>query len=48
VGPPNNDVEMSCTGRAFNGSGSLAAKMLARTLLGKQLVSPTDSVLGSL
>jgi cytochrome c peroxidase len=48
VGPPNNEVEMSCLGRAFNGSGSLAAKMLARTPLGKQLVSPTDSVLGSL
>lgn len=48
VGPPNNDVEMSCAGRGFNGPGSLAAKMLARTPLGKQLVSPTDSVLGSL
>lgn len=48
VGPPNNDVEMSCAGRTFNGTNSLAAKMLARTPLGKQLVSPTDSVLGSL
>jgi len=48
VGPPNNDVEMSCAGRAFNGTGSLAAKMLARTPLGLQLVSPSDSVLGAL
>jgi len=48
VGPPNNDVEMSCAGRAFNGAGSLAAKMLARMPLGLQLVSPTDSVLGAL
>jgi cytochrome c peroxidase len=48
VGPPNNEVEMSCLGRAFNGPNSLAAKMLARTPLGKQLVSPADSVLGAL
>jgi cytochrome c peroxidase len=46
VGPPNNDTEMSCGGRAFNGVGSLAAKMLARTPLGHQHVDPTDSVLG--
>jgi cytochrome c peroxidase len=48
VGPPNNDTEMSCAGRAFNGAGSLATKMLARTPLAKQLVSPTDGVLGGL
>jgi len=48
VGPPNNEVEMACNGRAFNGPNSLAAKLLARTPLGKQLVSPTDGVLGSL
>lgn len=48
VGPPNNEVEMSCLGRTFNGPNSLAAKLLARTPLGKQLVSPTDSVLGGL
>ena len=48
VGPPNNEVEMSCLGRTFNGPSSLGAKLLARTPLGKQLVSPTDSVLGAL
>lgn len=48
VGPPNNDVEMSCAGRGFNGPGSLAAKLLARRPLDKQLVSSTDSVLGAL
>lgn len=39
---------MSCAGRAFNEGNSLGAKLLARTPLGKQLVSPTDSVLGAL
>ncbi|HET9930283.1 MAG TPA: cytochrome c peroxidase [Polyangiaceae bacterium] len=48
VGPPNNPVEMSCLGRLFNGSNSLASKLLARTPLGKQVVSTTDSVLGAL
>lgn len=48
AGPPNNDVEMSCLGRTFNGPGSLGAKLLARKPLGKQLVSKDDSVLGSL
>jgi cytochrome c peroxidase len=48
VGPPNNSTEMSCAGRVFNGAGSLAAKMLARTPLRLQVVSATDSVLGSL
>jgi cytochrome c peroxidase len=48
VGPPNNDTEMSCGGRTFNGSNSLAAKMLARTPLRWQMVDPSDSVLGSL
>ncbi|WP_394824436.1 cytochrome-c peroxidase [Pendulispora albinea] len=48
VGPPTNDIEMSCTGRAFNGAGSLAEKMLARVPLGKQVVSPTDGVLGAM
>lgn len=46
VGPPNNDVEMSCAGRTFNGSNSLAEKLLARTPLGLQQVSKADSVLG--
>jgi len=46
VGPPNNDTEMSCGGRAFNGAGSLAAKLLARTPFAHQHVDPTDSVLG--
>lgn len=48
VGPPNNDTEMSCGGRAFNGPGSLAAKLLARRPLRQQLVDPTDGVLGGL
>jgi cytochrome c peroxidase len=48
VGPPNNDTEMSCLGRQFNGPNSLAAKMLARTPLRWQLVDKNDSVLGSL
>lgn len=48
VGPPNNPVEMSCLGRLFNDANSLASKMLARTPLGKQQVSTTDGVLGSL
>ena len=47
-GPPNNGVEMSCAGRTFNGSNSLAAKLLARTPLQYQLVDPTDSVLSML
>lgn len=46
VGPPGNDTEMSCTGRPFNGPGSLGAKLLARTPLGQQHVDPTDGVLG--
>jgi cytochrome c peroxidase len=48
VGPPNNDTEMSCGGRTFNGSNSLAAKMLARTPLRNQYVDPSDGVLGAL
>ncbi len=48
VGPPNNPTEMSCAGRAFNGPGSLAAKLLARPPLAHQLVSPGDGVLGGL
>ena len=48
VGPPPNAVEMSCAGRPFNGSNSIAAKLLARTPLGKQLVAPDDGVLGAL
>jgi cytochrome c peroxidase len=48
VGPPNNDTEMSCAGRTFNGAGSLGAKLLARIPLGHQHVDPTDSVLGSM
>jgi cytochrome c peroxidase len=47
VGPPVNDTEMTCGGRPFNGSGSLAAKLLARTPLAHQHVDPTDSVLGA-
>src|ERR1043166_9504591 len=48
VGPPNNEVEMSCKGRAFNGPNSLAAKLLARQPLRLQKVHPQDSVLGAL
>ncbi len=47
VGPATNDVEMSCTGRAFNGPASVGAKILARVPLFHQRVSPADSVLGS-
>ncbi|MDO8414554.1 MAG: cytochrome c peroxidase, partial [Gallionellaceae bacterium] len=47
VGPPNNDVEMSCTGRTFP---QLGRKMINNGLipLGQQVVHSTDSVLGSL
>jgi cytochrome c peroxidase len=45
VGPPGSDVEMSATGRPFVKMGK---KMLTLTPLAKQLVSPTDSVLGGL
>jgi cytochrome c peroxidase len=48
VGPPNNETEMSCLGRTFNGANSLAAKMLARRPLRWQQVSKTDGVLGGL
>src|SRR3954469_19512774 len=48
VGPANNNVEMSCKGRPFNGDNSLATKLLARTALQLQRVSPGDSVLGAL
>jgi len=47
VGPPNNDTEMSCGGRGFNGPNSLAAKMLARAPLRQQYVDQTDSALGA-
>jgi cytochrome c peroxidase len=47
-GPANNEVEMSCAGRPFNGPNSLAAKLLARQPLGLQVVSQTDSVLGGI
>lgn len=45
VGPPLNDVEMSAAGRTFPDIGR---KLLRRTPLGLQKVSPTDSVLGAL
>lgn len=48
AGPPTNDVEMSCTGRPFNGNNSIGAKLLARPALQFQRVDPADSVLGSL
>lgn len=48
VGPPLSNVEMSCAGRRWNGPNSLGAKMVARTPLAKQVVDPTDGVLGPL
>lgn len=45
VGPPNNEVEMACGGRGFNGPNSLAAKMLPRQPLRLQTIAATDSVL---
>ena len=45
VGPPSSDVEMSATGRPFVKMGK---KMLTVTPLVMQMVSPHDSVLGSL
>ncbi|HYO67730.1 MAG TPA: hypothetical protein VEU33_16770 [Archangium sp.] len=46
VGPPNNEVEMGCAGRPFNGPNSLGSKLLARPVLQFQQISPSDSVLG--
>jgi len=48
VGPPNNSVEMSCSGRPFNGPGSLGAKLLSRPVLQFQQVVFSDSSLGDL
>jgi len=48
TGPVNNSTEMSCANRAFNGAGSVGAKLLARRPLQFQAVSTTDSVLGAL
>jgi len=45
VGPPNNQVEMSCEGRTFP---ELGRKLLNLTPLGKQKVATDDSKLGSL
>jgi cytochrome c peroxidase len=45
VGPPNNGVEMACNGSQW---ANIGHKLLGLTPLGKQMVSPTDSVLGSL
>jgi len=45
VGPPNNEVEMSCEGRTFP---ELGRKLLSLTPLGKQEVATDDSRLGSL
>ena len=44
VGPPLNAVEMSFDGRAW---ARLGAKLLALAPLGRQQVSPADSVLGA-
>ena len=45
VGPPNNEVEMSCAGRTFP---ELGRKLLSLTPLGQQEVDSDDSVLGFL
>lgn len=47
VGPPLNEVEMSCAGRPFNGPNSLGSKLVDRQPLALQAVSPTDSELGA-
>ncbi|MBZ5520979.1 MAG: hypothetical protein LAP21_01840 [Acidobacteriia bacterium] len=44
LGPILNGTEMSASGRSFPDVGR---KLLARTPLGKQMVDPTDSVLGA-
>lgn len=48
VSPPGNRLEMACSGRPFNGPGSLATKLLDRRPLAFQLVDRRDSVLGNL
>jgi cytochrome c peroxidase len=45
VGPPNNGVEMACDGSQW---ANIGHKLLGLVPLGKQQVSPYDSVLGSL
>ena len=45
VGPPNNPTEMSSAGRNWE---KLGKKMLSLMPLAKQMVDPTDSILGSL
>src|SRR5262245_59187356 len=47
VGPPNSEVESACSGRGFDGPGSLGAKLLARPPLRLQTVDASDSVLGA-
>jgi len=48
TGPVTNAAEMACSGRPFNGSGSVGSKLLARSALQHQYVDPSDGVLGSL
>jgi cytochrome c peroxidase len=43
VGPPTSDLEMSCSGRAFENIGQ---KLISAVPLSNQTVDPTDSVLG--
>ena len=52
VGPPTNNVEVSADGRQFKDIGQKLSRETGKKLralkpLGKQLVSPDDSVLGS-
>ncbi|MFL5311049.1 MAG: cytochrome-c peroxidase [Myxococcales bacterium] len=44
VGPPGNDVEMSLSGRTF---ADIGRKLLTVRPLGRQLIHPSDGVLGS-
>ena len=43
VGPPGSDFEMSCGGRSF---ANIAQRMLTVPMLNRQVIDPTDSVLG--
>ncbi len=48
LAPPLSAEEMSCAGRAWNGAGGIAGRLLDRPVLATQQVAADDSVLGSL